>query len=132
MSKNTACLSIYVVGYFLYYNLIFQLINDRKYWICTLFRELYSNNRCVHSKALHSKLLTELLSRFLSQNKFFPIFEFWVERHFFVIFGKLRISKFSKFLKFPNIQKNLFPKFPKLFLTFFLKFYTELQTLRLH
>jgi hypothetical protein len=34
------------------------------------------------SKALHSKLLTELSSQFLSRNKFFASFEFRVERNF--------------------------------------------------
>ncbi len=69
----------------------------------------------IYNKALHSELLTELSSRFSSRNEFFAIFEFRVERHFFVIFGKFGISKFPKF---PNIRKNQFPKFPNFFQTF--------------
>ncbi len=48
---------------------------------------------------IQSKLLTELLSRFLSRNNFFAISEVQVSRHFFVIFG--------------NFGLEIFPKFPK-------------------
>jgi len=64
------------------------------------------------TKALHSELLTKLSGRFPSRNEYFVISEVRVEHHFFVIFGKFGISKF---LKFPNIRKNQFPKFPNFF-----------------
>jgi hypothetical protein len=51
------------------------------------------------AKALHSELLTKLLSR----NEFFTIFEVRVERHFFVIFRKFGIEQFPKF---PNREAN--------------------------
>ncbi len=57
------------------------------------------------NKALHSELLTELLSRFLSWNEFFTISEVRVERHFFVIFGKFGIEQFPKFPKLLNVRK---------------------------
>ncbi len=63
-------------------------------------------------KALHFKLLTELLSQFSSRNKFFAIFKFRVEHHFFVILGKFGNSKV------PNIWKNQFLKFLNFFRTF--------------
>ncbi len=56
----------------------------------------------VENKALHSELLTELLSQFWSRNEFFAISKFRVEHHIFEIFGKFRISKFPEFLNFPN------------------------------
>jgi hypothetical protein len=61
---------------------------------------------CVFCKALHSELLAELSSWFLSQNKFFAIFKFRVEHHFFCKFWKVwkfQISKIAElFLNFPN------------------------------
>jgi hypothetical protein len=73
---------------------------------CSGFRPVVPN------KALHSELLTQLSSWFSSRNDFFAIFEFRVERHFFVIFGNFGIFKFPKYL---NIRKDQFPKFPNFF-----------------
>ena len=67
------------------------------------------------SKALHSELLAKLSGRFSSRNEYFRISEVWIVRHFFEVFGKFGISKFPKFLKFPNIRKNQYPKFPNFF-----------------
>ncbi len=50
-------------------------------------------------KALHSELLTEVSSRFLSRNEFSQVETGQVERHFFVIFG--------------NFGKRLLPKLAK-------------------
>ncbi len=69
-------------------------------------------------KALHSELFTELSSRFLSRNEFFVIFEFRVERHFFVIFGKFGNSSFPKF---PYLSE-LFRTFSELLSIFFRNF----------
>ncbi len=69
----------------------------------------------VLAKALHSELFTELSSRFSSRNEFFMIFEFGVEHHFFVIFGKFGNSWFPKF-------PNLFWTFSEHFLIFFPNF----------
>ncbi len=56
-------------------------------------------------KALHSKLLTKLSSRFSSWNEFFfAIFEFRVERHIFIIFGKFGKEQFL------NSFWNFWPK----------------------
>ncbi len=77
----------------------------------------------------HSELLTELLSRFLSQNEFFAIFKFRVEHHFSVIFGKFGISKFPKFPNFSEFFRTfsklskLFPKFPNFFIIIILLLY---------
>ncbi len=55
------------------------------------------------------------MGRFPSRNEYFVISEVRIWRHFFVIFGKLEISKFPKF---PNIWKNQFPKFTNFFQNF--------------
>jgi hypothetical protein len=62
----------------------------------------------MHSKALHSELLTKLSGRFPSRNEYFVISEVRVERHFFVIFGKFGISK-----KIPNFENRTLPKLAK-------------------
>jgi hypothetical protein len=69
-------------------------------------------NTALNTKALHSELLTKLLSPFLSRNEFFAISEVRVLRHFFVIFGNFGIEQFPKF---PNVWKTLFPNFSELF-----------------
>jgi len=73
----------------------------------------------VFYKALHSELLTELLS----WNEFFAISEVRVSRHFFVIFGNFGIEQFLKFPKFPNIRKTLFPNFFRTFYELFPNFF---------
>ncbi len=61
-------------------------------------------------KALLSELLTELLSWFSSRNEFFAIFEFRVERHFFVIFGNFRTFGKTCFQNFRTFSKLFDPK----------------------
>jgi len=80
-----------------------------------LKKNMADNHAYMLIKALHSKLLAELLGRFSSRNKYFRISEVRIVRHFFEVFGKLGISKFPKFPKFPNIRKNQFPKLPNFF-----------------
>ncbi len=81
------------------------------YYICTFINSGFfcsvKNGYIYEEKNLRPyipKYLTELSSWFSSRNEFFAIFEFRVERHFFVIFGKFRISKIPKLPKLPNIR----------------------------
>ncbi len=53
------------------------------------------------TKALHSELELELLSRFSSQNEFLAISEVQVEHHFFDVFGKV-LGFYIKFPYFDN------------------------------
>jgi len=82
---------------------------------CQLWDNL-TNTLVQSTKALHSKLLTKLSSRFSSRNEFF------------VIFGKFRISKFPKFRNFRTFGKTSFRNFwtfseiSKLFPNFFPNF----------
>jgi len=65
----------------------------------------YSNS-VVFNKTQHSELLIALLNRFSSQNEFSAIFEVWVDRHFFVIFGKFGIEQFPKFPKLTKMKSS--------------------------
>ncbi len=56
-------------------------------------------SRRIRPKALHSELLTKVLSRFSSRNEFSRVGTGQVERHFFVIFsnfGKRQLLKLAK------------------------------------
>jgi len=49
-------------------------------------RPYFKMGVCIDCKALHSKLLAELLGRFSSRNEYFRISEVRIVRHFFEIF----------------------------------------------
>ncbi len=56
-------------------------------------------------KALHSELLTEVSSRFLSWNEFLRVETGRVERHFFVIFGNFGKRLLPKLAKTKSLEK---------------------------
>jgi len=76
------------IKYFIAWKMNYNVWFERAEKWC-LIRRLKRKESELQTKALHSKLLTELSGRFPSRNEYFVISEVRIWRHFFVIFGNV-------------------------------------------